>query len=586
MVDNTTFGKEPITIVEIDQDFCSLTYGNSPCTASVGVTGEFKCYNTFKTCQDTANYTLGSPLTLRFCTKTSNFPTPNETELYIPIVQSVSTNPTEVNIASGNENISPLGKRATVNITMIDIPYNDLRVDKYTSDRGFDPRTKGTFWTKWLARNPFYQNRIVRIREGYVGQTVSSMRTRTYILDKVSNVSSGNTVTIVARDILGLANNKKAQAPSINTGSLSADLEENVTSFTLQPTGIGDEQYSSSGKLRIGEELMSFTRTNDDFTVERAIENTELSSHSQDDLVQECLEYVDQRVDVVINDLLTTYGNVDSSFIPLSDWTEEADIWFSSTKLNAIISEPTGVTTLLGEILRQTNTILWWDENAQEIKFRAVKPVTESDVIDIDETANIIRNSFNSQVQANQRLSQVWFYYDVQNPVKELEETSNYSKLQISVDLTKETANEYGEPRITKIFSRWLDDDGIATALSTASTIVATYKDNPEYITFSVDAKDRDIDISDIVRVNYRTIVDFQGNLLNKLYYVISRNETQSGHIVTYKAIRFAFEGRFSFIMANGTPDYTPSFDDDQNACFISDNNGFMSDGTEGWKIL
>lgn len=586
MVDETTFGKEPITIVEIDQDFCSLTYGSSPCTASIGISGGFKCYNTFKTCQDVANYDNASPLVLRFCTKTNNFPTPNETELYIPIVQSVSTTPTEVNIANGNKNISPLGSRATISITMLDIPYNDLRVDKYVTERGFNPLEKGTFWTKWRARNPYYQNRIVRIREGYVGQDVTSMRTRTYVLENISDVSGNNTIRLTARDILALPNDKKAQAPRVSKGYLSSDLLESDTEFTLLPEGIGNEEYSASGKIRIGEEIISFTRVDDVMTLERAVNNTEAKEHNEGDLVQECLEYSDQRVDSVINDLLVTYGNVPSSYIPTAEWTAEANLWFSSVRLSSTITEPTGVAQLLGEIIEQTNTILWWDELSQKINFKAVKPIPDSEIIDINETSHIVRNSFKEMTKANQRVSQVWFYYDIFNPVKSLDETSNYSKIQISVNLEKETPNQYGTPKISAIYSRWLDNAGLVTALSTASTIIATYGDDPEYISFSVDAKDRNIGIGDIVRVVFRTIVDSQGDLESNLYYVVSRNESQRGHLTTYKALKFIFNRNYSFIMANGTSNYTTNFDRTQNSCFISDNNGLMSDGKGGWFIL
>jgi hypothetical protein len=44
------------TFVEIELPVCTLTYGESPCTAALGVTGDKKCFNTRKTCQDIANY--------------------------------------------------------------------------------------------------------------------------------------------------------------------------------------------------------------------------------------------------------------------------------------------------------------------------------------------------------------------------------------------------------------------------------------------------------------------------------------------------------------------------------------------------
>src|SRR3954465_10733275 len=51
-------GREPVTILEVDLDYCANTYGVAPCTAAVGVTGSAKCFNTRKTCQDANHYTI------------------------------------------------------------------------------------------------------------------------------------------------------------------------------------------------------------------------------------------------------------------------------------------------------------------------------------------------------------------------------------------------------------------------------------------------------------------------------------------------------------------------------------------------
>ena len=50
------FGRIPVAFIECDMDYCGNVYGSSPCTASIGVTGDDKCYNTYATCQDTANF--------------------------------------------------------------------------------------------------------------------------------------------------------------------------------------------------------------------------------------------------------------------------------------------------------------------------------------------------------------------------------------------------------------------------------------------------------------------------------------------------------------------------------------------------
>jgi len=44
----TTPGREPMQVVELYQPACALDYGNTPCSAAIGVTGTRKCFNTTK----------------------------------------------------------------------------------------------------------------------------------------------------------------------------------------------------------------------------------------------------------------------------------------------------------------------------------------------------------------------------------------------------------------------------------------------------------------------------------------------------------------------------------------------------------
>ena len=57
-------GRQPFQYVEIDLDYCANTAGVAPCTASQ--TGDAKCFNTYATCNDTANFNLTTK-TYRFC---------------------------------------------------------------------------------------------------------------------------------------------------------------------------------------------------------------------------------------------------------------------------------------------------------------------------------------------------------------------------------------------------------------------------------------------------------------------------------------------------------------------------------------
>ena len=593
MVDENTLGRQSITIVEIDQDFCSRVYGVAPCTAALGTTGGTKCFNTLATCQDTANFDK-SELTLRFCMASPDFPEPGE--FIIPSLINVTSNPTEITIGGSDKDSAPLGRRASVTITFQDHPYNDKLVDSYRSDRDYDPLERGTFWTKWLARNPYHQNRPLRIREGYIGQPIAEMRTRNYIIEKVDGADSNGRVTIVAKDILKLADDKRAQCPLPSTGVLDISITNIGTAITLSPTGVGNLEYPASGTAIIGSELVTYTRIADAVTLTaRGLRGSTAEAHDADETFQQVKTYVNERVDDVVIDLLENFANIDSAYIPSATWAAEATSYLSSFTLNTWITEPTGVSTLLSELIQQCIFYIWWDEVNQLIQFRAIKPAIPDETIirDINQNQHIIAESVQITRDSNQRLSQVWIYFDPFDPTESLTKASNYRRLNISVDQDAETAIQYGESRVKRIFSRWFDDSNGGAALTTAARLLLRYRDNPIYVNFSMDAKDRDVLVGDIIQFTHRNLVDSTGAPRVDILQVVKVHENDPGHRAEYKCQAFGFAvsgfgSRFAYVMANIAPDYTSATDDEKKfGGWICSNDGsFSSDDGDAYRII
>lgn len=586
MVDEFSVGREPITVVEIDQDFCSLEYGVLPCQASLGVTGQRKCFNTLNTCQDISNFNK-SFLTLRFSTDTSYVFTE---ALVLPSVRSVSTRATEINVGGGNNNSKPLGRRASVTITLQDTPWNDKLVDKYRTERDYNPIERGTFWSKWLNRNPYYQNRPIRVKEGYVGQSLSEMRTRSYVIDEISGPDSNGRVTIKAKDILKLADDKKAQAPLPSNGQLSVAISDSDTVFDLLPAGVGDEEYPASGTASIGDEIVLFTRVADTITLtQRGVRGSEIQSHDEGDTFQLALVYQDVRVENVIYDLLVNYANIDPSFINLAEWNDEASEFLAGYLLTTIITEPEGVNKLLSELVEQCICYIFWDEIDQKIRFDAIKPIIPAvDVIpELDESNAIIADSFKVERKSDERLSQVWVYYTQRDPTESIDKKSNFGRVQVNVDLDAETDLQYGEKSVKEIFSRWFDGTNNGEALTTGTRILSRYRDNPLYVTFDVDAKDRSIKTADIIQVTHRSIVDDTGQEVPVLLQVISTTEVESGHKMRYRCQEYGFSGRLAFIVPDDYPDYSLASQAQRNfGAWIAPDSGFFADDTEAYKII
>lgn len=244
---------QALTYIEIDIDYCSNVYGTSPCTAVLGVDGEKKCFNSLTTCQDRGNF-RNSPVTLRFAVDCDYLP--RSIDVLSPSIVSVGYSPATISLGED------LGIRASLNVTFKDHRSGDAStgLDKYVSDRPYDPFTQGTFWGKFRARQPFLRGRPLRWIMGFVGQAIEEMETHHFIIDNFNGPTPDGTFSIVAKDILKIADDERAQAPALSNGSLLADIASGVTSLTVTPDGIGAE-YRTSGHIAVGgKEIMSYTR--------------------------------------------------------------------------------------------------------------------------------------------------------------------------------------------------------------------------------------------------------------------------------------------------------------------------------------
>ena len=542
--DRDTLGREPLTIVEIDQDSCALRYGTTnaagTCPAVLGTDSVQKCYNTIATCPVEDSFSL-TTLTLRFCTPMENTGLPKDT-IVIPSLVSVDTVPTQINIAGSEEDSGPLGKRAKITATFRDHPYHDRLVDPYWDERSFDPDARGTFWSKWLARNPYHQGRALRVREGYVGQTLAEMRVRHYIIERIDGPSQGE-VKIIAQDPLKLLDAARAKAPMPSEGVLDADIDEVAGSLLLAPSGspggVGDT-YPASGIARIGSELVSYTRSNDTVTLTaRGLRGTAASDHDAGDLFQDVLVIASEPVHELLRDLLVDYAGLDESTIPIADWEAESTLWLAGFNLSAWITEPTGVAEFVAEILQQASCFIWWEEEDQEVKFRAVRPfypLVDAIPVQVSDDANIVSDSVSIEPKPDERISQIWIYYDQINPTGSVSDSANFARRRVLVDEDAESALQYNESRVKEIFARFMDAANDASTLVVATRILERYRDTPRVIRFSTDAKDSTIRTGGVIEFSHHGLVDEFGEALPTLLQITSGEEIEPGHRMEYEA--------------------------------------------------
>lgn len=621
-------GRIPLQMVQFDLDRCANTYGVAPCTAEIGVTGDDKCFECRATCQDPVNYDPSDTYTITLSKPQSE--APYEERLTWPLLQSASTRPTKINPAGGDKSMKALGRRAMATITASDAPDTDIGLDPYVSERAYDPYERGTFWTKLRARHPYYQNRPLRIYDGYVGQALEDMTVRHYVMEEMKGPSNGN-VQIVAQDILKLADNDRAQFPPALDAALLEDITDSQTEIkvTISPEQLeewtkevepggsrNDKDYGNGllvfkgtatydpgpplvvgnlfdGRVIIGDEIIEFT---DSFMIidpadsavtlkncVRGVLGTTADDHEAQDEVQALGGYEDQPCYLVARELLELWGDVSSAFIPYdTEWLAEGQTWLSPFNVTGYVPEPTGVDKLIGELNRDCMFFIWWDERAQEIKLKALRPPTETPKT-LSYQNNILMDTAAVTEKPEQRISRLYLYYLQRSKAEKLDEATNFRRLRAEVDFDAESAAQFGEKRIETFYSRWLQSD--AQVLNVAIRYLTRYRDNPRYFTCEVDAADRSLWVGDVVTVEHFDIVDVFGAISPTLFQIISAEEVESGTRVKYIMQDYEYTTKFAYWMEEDAPAYVDATDEERSGGFWwADDDGKLPDGSDGYN--
>lgn len=587
MTSATAVGREPVIIVEIDQDRCGNTFGVSPCAAS-----GTPCFNTYATCAAKSAYALGAPLTLRFCQ--NNAGQSYDGYYLIPLLEDVDITPTKLNPGGVDSNATAFGERASVNVTLQDAPHTDNLTDPYLSTRNYNPLTRSTFWRKWLQRNPYHQGRPLRIREGYFGQAWVDMVVRHYLIEGISITESG--VTIDAKDPLALTDDDVSVAPKPTGATLVGDVDDAQTSFTM--FGVADAVVPSAGWVRIGSEIVHYaTRNSIDSNgrititnITRGAHGTKAESHQDKDTVQVCINYQNWLPWLVVRDLLISYASIPASYIDDGEWNTEGNDWLSQFTVSCILSEPEGVGKLIAEICQQVLMYIWYDDRARKIKMRAIRPYDGVSIPLLNDDSHLIAGSVGVSIDSSSRVTQVWMHHKQRNAAESPTESKNYDAHYVRVDTSSESVFENNGVQITHIYARWLETD--AQVRSVASRYLARYRNAPMKLTIKVDAKDRDaVSTGAVVDVSTGYIVDEFGAVRTQRFEVLSVDDEQLGEVAQVELQTAAYDAgavqRNAYIMGSSAPDYSAATTAQKTkGCWIANSAGKLPGGDDAYYII
>lgn len=489
-----------VTYFELDISYCQLNYGQAPCQAQLGTTGDSKCFNSLSTCQDLPRFTRDNTVTLRFTTDGID-----QSESGIPAIPCmVSHNLNPGTISLGED----LGTRTTLNVSFRDIPYSDTGegFDKYWRERGYDPYRVGSFWGKFRARQPYLRGNSARLIRGYHGQSLEEMETRHYIVESFDGPTVNGTFSISCRDILKMLDGDRAQAPVASPGYLLSDLTPTATSATLGPANIGNEFYPTSGLMAIGgKEIVSFTRSGNSLTLTRGREGTVAQELKAQDRCQVVLKYTAQDAADIIRSLMVNYAGVPAEYIPLSEWKQE-----TANNLQAVytrtIAEPTSVAILVAELIRSAALMVWWDEVQKKVQLRVLKPIVEARTL--DET-QYLENSLSYQDQPNKRMTEIWTYFGVRNPLRPLSDPDNY--LSVEKRINARALSLYAEDAIEKRFAPWIPQLARQTADRLNILTLGRFENPPRLITGSLFRGTAPVELGEGVNIEDRFVQNPSG---------------------------------------------------------------------------
>jgi len=258
-------------------------------------------------------------------------------------------------------------------------------------------------------------------------------------------------------------------------------------------------------------------------------------------------------------------------------------------ELSTLITEPTSVKELLEEVTEHT-ILLWWDERAQEIKMDSLLNSTPQNTVYNDDE-HIVADSVKVARDDKSRVTQTWVSIGHRNPVLDMSELKNFSRVQIVADLELEGVNAYDLKKVNRFTSRWLP----STEANVASEIVARlnnyYKNTKKVITMTLDSKDDSIWTGDIIQVQTRQLQNEFGAAEVVAYRILQVNEKQMPGKTSYSYVlqdigEAKRQGNIS--PALYTTEYDSATDEDKaKYAFIApDSDGFPSDDGLPYQVI
>ncbi len=556
--------RTPVAVLAVEMDRCERRFGVAPCTA----TGE-PCYQTRGTCKALQAYLRGVQ-TLLFSSADTALPF----DAARPYLQSISYRPTEI-----ATHFTVAGR---VRARCADEPDSDIDIDPYLTDRAAPPQ--GTYWGRFIARNPHYRGRTARLYSGYLGEAEY-----TYVerwrgsLDNIVRMRGAAELEIVDR----LRALDRLYCPAKLDIKLASNITADQTSITLTSV---DGLDPGPGAVRIGEELIYYTGANPATHVLSGCSRgweSERQPHDAGSAVGRVrilgpMSPWDILWTLLVTDAGIPQGDIDGAAFWDCKTFPEPDI-----SMQAIITEPTKISELYFELVDLLDCKSWIGENLKiTIRRNLPNRPGRRDPL-LTDAEHIVDAPATLDLNGDSRISRVLLYWD-KPLLARVDEYQKYNRLHMAVDTDAESAAEYNAVAEKTIGCRWVRWNVIPETQTSRWLARQTMRrvwmqrDPQPLLTVQVERKDSSIKTGDYLRLQTDELCTPSGAPSLRTWQVVRREPR--GETFQLTLLRQRAE-RFAYIAANGAGDYAAATDEERNdQAYLSGPDGTL-DGDPGYYL-
>ena len=221
----------------------------------------------------------------------------------------------------------------------------------------------------------------------------------------------------------------------------------------------------------------------------------------------------------------------------LVDWEYQRDNYLIGDSVTGIVPAGTSVKEKIESLCSQTMISVWWDDEAQKIKLKAVGP-TVTPAAQLNKAEHILDTGEKPQRDPTKAVTEVWVYFGRRNHATDEEEPKNYSNLYITPDSAATTG--HGKSKIKKIFASDIPAGGTSTVNKLIARLLSQFAQGEFTYTFQLDIKDSALTTGDLAEITTDLIQDQDGYAALNSYIIIERDQIRPT-VFQYRGHRTGF---------------------------------------------